>query len=149
MVEQAAVEILYVEDNPNDAELALRALKKHGIAHQLHLARDGVEALEFLREACGPAGASCRLRLIMIDVKLPRISGLEVLRTIREDARMRLIPVVMLTSSGEPRDIAEAYARGANSYVVKPVDFDQFLETVGMIGRYWLQLNEQPRSWGE
>lgn len=138
-----AVEILYVEDNASDVELTLRALKRCGIANRLWLARDGVEALEFLH---GPEGAQRGLRLILLDLKLPRISGLEVLRRIREHERTRLVPTVVLTSSCEPRDIEEACRVGANSYAVKPVDYEKLVDTVGQIGRYWLQLNQTPRG---
>lgn len=142
MTDQEA-EILYVEDSVNDVELTLRALKRCGIANPVRLARDGVEALEFLH---GTAGGRPGLRLILLDLKLPRVSGLEVLRRIREDARTRLIPTVVLTSSCEPRDVEEAWRLGANSYLVKPVDYEKFVDTVGQIGRYWLQLNQTPRG---
>jgi two-component system response regulator len=143
MTDQAAVEVLYAEDNPNDAELTLRALKTSGIGNRVEIARDGVEALAFLH---GPEGGRPGLRLILLDLKLPRVSGLEVLRRIREDVRTRMIPVVILTSSREPRDVAEAYRLGANSYTVKPVDYEKFVAAVGRIGHYWLQFNESPRT---
>jgi two-component system response regulator len=142
MAGQGAVDLLYVEDNPNDAELTLRALKKHGIVTRLHHARDGVEALAFLAGAGGAAGAATGLRLILIDLKLPRVSGLEVLRRVRADERTRTVPVVILTSSSEHSDIEAAYALGVNSYVVKPVDYETFMDIVGRMGRYWLLLNE-------
>lgn len=141
MAGQGAIDVLYVEDNLNDVELTLRALKLHGIATRLHHAHDGVEALEFLDKAVAPAGEA-GLRLILVDLKLPRVTGLEVLRRVRADERTRAIPVVILTSSSEPSDIKEAYALGVNSYLVKPVDYEAFMDVVGRMGRYWLQLNE-------
>jgi len=146
MAEHQAVDVLYVEDNPNDVELALRALKKQGIFNRVQLARDGVEALEFLQGAADATGARSGLRLIILDLKLSRVSGLEVLRRIREDERTRRTPVVILTSSRERPDVAAAYALGVNSYIVKPVDFETFMDVVGRIGRYWLQLNEPARG---
>ena len=143
MKDQTAAEILYVEDNPSDVELALRALRKSGIDNRVQHARDGVEALEFLHGADAPRPVP---QLILLDLKLPRISGLEVLRRVRADERTRLIPVVILTSSGEPRDVEEAYRLGVNSYAAKPVDYEKFVDTVGLIGRYWLQFNQTPRG---
>lgn len=142
MANQGAVELLFVEDNPNDVELVLRALNKQNIFPRLHHAHDGVEALEFLAGTGAAAGAVAGLRLILIDVKLPRISGLEVLRRVRADERLRTVPVVILTSSSEDSEIEAAYALGVNSYVVKPVDFEAFMELMSRIGRYWLLLNE-------
>lgn len=141
MTDQTAAEILLVEDNPSDVELALRALRKSGIGNRIQHARDGVEALDFLQGAGAPRPVP---QLILLDLKLPRISGLEVLRRIRAEERTRLIPVVILTSSGEPRDIEEAYRLGANGYAVKPVDYERFVDMVGLIGRYWLQFNQAP-----
>ncbi len=145
MAGQTAVELLYVEDNPDDVELTLRALSRQNIFPCLHHACDGVEALEFLAENRATTGAAA-LRLILLDLKLPRVSGLEVLRRIRSDERIRTIPVVILTSSCERSDLEAAYALGVNSYVVKPVDFDAFMDAVGRVGRYWLQLNEPARG---
>jgi two-component system response regulator len=139
------VEILLVEDNPNDEMLALHAFSKHNLANQVHVVRDGVEALEFL--FCTGAYAqrnSENPRLILLDKKLPLVDGMEVLRQIRADPRTRLVPVVMLTSSAEERDIIESYKLGVNSYIVKPMDFDQFSETARQLGYYWLLLNKQP-----
>ena len=130
--------ILLVEDNPDDEALSLRALAKSGIGNPVVVAHDGVEALDRLFGGhAGPMPA-----LILLDLKLPRIDGLEVLRRIRADASTRWIPVVILTTSKEPQDIYEGYSLGANSYIRKPVDFEQFIQSVGRIGRYWLTLNE-------
>jgi two-component system response regulator len=141
-----AVEILLVEDNPSDLEVALRALKEHKLSNNVQVARDGEEALDFL--FCQGPYAGRRLdqlpRVILLDLKLPLIDGLEVLRQIRGDARTRNVPVVVLTSSTEERDVVESYALGVNSYIAKPVDFDQFSEAMQTIGMYWLVLNRPP-----
>jgi CheY-like chemotaxis protein len=141
-----AVEILLVEDNPSDLELALRALKEHKLCNNVQVARDGEEALDFL--FCQGTFAGRRPdelpRVILLDLKLPLIDGLEVLRRIRADARTRSVPVVVLTSSTEERDVVESYALGVNSYIAKPVDFDQFAEAMKVIGMYWLMLNRPP-----
>lgn len=130
--------ILLVEDNPDDVELTLLAVEKNRIANEVRVARDGLEALEML------AAATELPALILLDIKLPRLDGIEVLRRIRADERTRYVPVVMLTSSREERDKLATYAIGVNSYVVKPVDFDQFVEAARQIGLYWLMLNEAP-----
>ncbi len=145
MADRAQVDILLVEDNPNDAELTLRALGKHRLANNIVFASDGEEALDVLF-ARGPYEGKpvARPRLILLDLKLPKVDGLEVLRAVRSDSRTSLIPVVVLTSSKEDRDLAECYRLGANSYIVKPVDFDKFVEAVRELGYYWLLLNEQP-----
>ena len=138
--------LLLVEDNADDEALTLRALERNRIVRPVVIARDGVEALDWLF-ATGPHAerdSGIQPALILMDLKLPRIDGLEVVRRIRADARTRLLPVVVLTTSREQRDIREAYAAGANSYVRKPVDFDKFTEALGLIGRYWLGLNENP-----
>ena len=141
-----AVEILLVEDNPSDLEVALRALKEHNLCNNVQIARDGEEALDFI--FCQGAFAGRRLdelpRVILLDLKLPLIDGLEVLRQIRGDARTRHVPVVVLTSSTEERDVVESYALGVNSYIAKPVDFDQFRDAMQVIGMYWLMLNRPP-----
>lgn len=141
-----AIEILLVEDNPNDIKLALRAFKKHNLTNQLHVVRDGAEALEFIfgtdRYADRPREASPRL--ILLDLKLPLVDGLEVLRKIKTDPRTQMIPVVILTSSKEESDLVESYKLGVNSYIVKPVDFEQFSNVVQQLGFYWLLLNEPP-----
>ena len=144
------VEILLVEDNPNDEMLALHALKKHNLANKVHVVRDGAEALEFI--FCTGAYAQRSFenpRVILLDKKLPLVDGMEVLRQIRADPRTRLVPVVMLTSSAEERDIIESYQLGVNSYIVKPVDFDQFTEAVRQLGFYWLLLNQLPDTPGK
>jgi two-component system response regulator len=141
------VEILLVEDNPNDEMLALRAFKKYNIVNNVQVVRDGAEALEFI--FCTGAYADRRIenpRVILLDLKLPLVNGIEVLRRIRNDSRTRLIPVVMLTASSEERDLIETYALGVNSYIVKPLDFDQFNEVAKHLGYYWLLLNRQPVS---
>lgn len=134
------VDILLVEDNPNDAELTLRALKQRNLASQLHLCRDGAEALEFFAANVGPLP-----KVVLLDLKLPKVNGLEVLRMIKADDRTKTIPVVVLTSSREEPDIEKAYALGANSYIVKPVDFDAFARAVSDLGLYWLLLNHPPQ----
>ncbi|MBP3954859.1 response regulator [Gemmata sp. G18] len=142
---EITIEILLVEDNPNDEMLALHAFKKHNFANKIHVARDGAEALEFI--FCTGAYADRHFenpRVILLDKKLPLVDGLEVLRQIRADPRTRMVPVVMLTSSAEDRDIIESYKLGVNSYIVKPVDFEQFSETARQLGYYWLLINRQP-----
>ena len=140
------VEILLVEDNPYDAELTLRALKNKGLANKLLTFQDGVEALDFLFGAGVYAGRNLALRpkVILLDLKLPRINGLEVLEKIRADERTMTIPVVILTSSQEESDIVRGYDLGVNSYMVKPVDFDTFFQAVEELGLYWLLLNKVP-----
>ena len=133
--------ILLVEDNPNDELLMRRALAKNGVAGEVVVARDGVEALDYLFSSGRPDAMP---RLILLDLKLPRLNGFEVLQRVRGDERTRLLPVVILTSSRERRDVLEGYGLGANSYVRKPVDFEQFLEVVGQLKLYWLGLNESP-----
>jgi two-component system response regulator len=136
-------DILLVEDNPNDAELAVHALRKSFLANHIELARDGVEALDFLfrRGVYADRVNQPMPRLILLDIKLPRVDGLEVLRQIKADPRTKNIPVVILTASAEQRDIIDGYALGVNGYVVKPFDFAQFTESVRTLGLYWLLLN--------
>ena len=139
-------EILLVEDNPNDLELTLRVLKQHNLANDIEVARDGAEALEFVfgtgkHEGRDPNNGPT---VVLLDIKLPKVDGLEVLRQIKADPRTRSIPVVLLTSSREERDIMQGYALGTNSYIVKPVDFEQFVESIKQLGVYWLVLNEPP-----
>lgn len=143
---QEPVEILLVEDNPDDVELTLHALRKHNITNRVHVARDGAEALDFLFCEGPHAGRNCldRPKVVLLDLKLPKVDGLEVLRRIKSDPRTQTIPVVVLTSSREERDMAESYRLGVNSFIVKPVDFAQFTEAVRNVGLYWMLLNEVP-----
>lgn len=145
MMPEQQVEILLVEDNPDDVELALHALKRHKLANEVHVARDGAEALDFIFGA-GDIGDRLRHhpRLVLLDLKLPKFDGLEVLERLKGDARSRNIPVVVLTSSNQEPDLKRAYELGANSYIVKPVDFEQFVDAVKQLGFYWLLLNHAP-----
>ena len=138
--------ILLVEDNPDDELLMRRALAKNDVAGEVVVAHDGVEALEYLFSSGSYAGrpAEAMPRLILLDLKLPRLNGFEVLQRVRADERTRLLPVVILTSSRERRDVLEGYGLGANSYVRKPVDFEQFLKVVEQLKLYWLGINESP-----
>jgi CheY-like chemotaxis protein len=138
--------ILLVEDNPDDEALTLRALKKSNVISDVVVARDGVEALDYLLSSRDSAGQRVNVmpQLVLLDLKLPKVDGLEVLQRLRADARTRLLPVVILTSSNEEQDIIRSYSFGANSYVRKPVDFARFTEAVGHLGLYWLQINEGP-----
>ena len=141
---EAPAEILLVEDNLNDAELSLYALRKYKIANRIFHARDGAEALDYIYGAeKNIDDQPVRMpRLILLDLKLPKIDGQEVLRKLKSSAATRTIPVVILTSSREERDMVDCYALGANSYVVKPIDFDKFTEAVRDVGSYWLLLNQ-------
>jgi two-component system response regulator len=138
--------ILLVEDNPDDEALTLRALKKNNIKNEVVVARDGAEALEFLFGTGKYAGRNTEVtpQVVLLDLKLPKVEGLEVLRRVRADKRTKLLPVVILTSSNEEQDRIDGYGLGANSYVRKPVDFSQFLEAARQLGLYWLVLNEAP-----
>jgi len=140
--------ILLVEDNPDDEVLTLHALRKNNIGNKIYVARDGAETLDFLFCQNQYADRDPREtpQLILLDIKLPKMDGLEVLRRIREDERTSLLPVVILTSSKEQQDLVEAYRNRANSYMRKPVDFTQFAESVRQLGLYWLVLNQVPRS---
>lgn len=144
------LEILLVEDNLNDAELSLYALKKFKIANHIYHARDGAEALEYLFGTDTSITTHRPLtqipRLILLDLKLPKVDGLEVLRKIKDTEATRMIPVVVLTSSREERDIIKSYNLGVNSYIVKPIDFEQFTEAIRDVGLYWLLLNQVPAS---
>jgi two-component system response regulator len=139
------VEILLVEDNPDDVELTLRALNRHNLANRVKVVGDGVEALAYLQpdtaDHLPPDGLP---KVVLLDLKLPRLGGLEVLRQLKASEATREIPIVVLTSSREDRDIVESYRLGVNSYIVKPVDFDQFSESVRQICHYWLVLNQPP-----
>ncbi len=141
-----ALEILIVEDNPNDAELMTRAFKKHNLGNNLIVVEDGAEALEFLfgRGKFAQRNPMNQPKVILLDVKLPKVSGFEVLQEIRADSRTRTVPVVMMTSSHEDPDVRKAYELGANSCVVKPVEFDAFVQATSRIGLYWLLVNRPP-----
>jgi two-component system response regulator len=138
--------ILLVEDNPDDEALTIRAFKKNNIKNEVIVARDGVEALDYLFGTGPYAGRDVTAlpQVVLLDLKLPKVDGLEVLRRVRADERTRILPVVILTSSKEEQDVASGYRLGANSYVRKPVNFDEFLEAARQLGLYWLLLNESP-----
>jgi two-component system, response regulator len=138
--------ILLVEDNESDEELTRRALKKNNISNEVMVMRDGAAALDYLfgRGAYAGRDPSVLPQVVLLDLNLPKLSGIEVLRAIRSDPRTKLVPVVILTSSQEESDLASGYASGANSYIVKPVDFTQFAEAVRQLGLYWLLLNQRP-----
>src|SRR5258705_5324256 len=140
------VEILLVEDNKTDAELTIRALKKNNLANNLIWLKDGAEALDFVFCTGNYLGRDNSLpKLILLDLKLPKVDGIEVLGRLKADARTKMIPVVMVTSSAEERDIVESYKLGVNSYLVKPVDFNQFIDVVSQAGMYWAVMNKAPR----
>jgi CheY-like chemotaxis protein len=142
------VEILLVEDNPTDAELAMRALKKSNLANKLVWVKDGAEALDFIF-ATGAYSARSVVngpKVILLDLRLPKVDGMEVLRRVKGDARTRTIPVVVLTSSKEDRDVAESYQLGVNSFISKPVEFDEFAQVVSELGLYWLLVNRPPQA---
>ena len=141
------VEVLLVEDNPNDVELTLRALRKHNLANQVMRVADGAEALDFIfaRGAFTHREVEKGPKLIILDLKLPKVDGLEVLQQLKSDPRTKIIPVVVLTSSQEEQDLLKSYYLGANSYIVKPVDFEKFVAAVRDLGLYWLLLNQPPR----
>ena len=140
------VEIVLVEDNPNDAELITRSLRKHNLANKILLLKDGAEALEFFFGGGGsvPMGGICPPMVILLDIKLPKVDGMEVLRRIKADGRTKDIPVVILTSSTEDRDLKAAYTLGVNSFVTKPIKFDEFAKVVAELGIYWVMVNVPP-----
>ena len=139
------VEILLAEDNPADAEMTLRALRRNNLANRVHWVKDGAEALDymFLREGYEQRTAGTP-KLVLLDIKMPKLDGIEVLRRLKEDIALRTVPVVVMTSSNEERDVVESYRLGVNSYIVKPVQFEAFLETVAKIGLYWVLTNRAP-----
>ena len=143
---EEAIEILLAEDNPNDVRLTLHALNRHNLTNHIHVVRDGAEALDFI--FCTGAYAQRNItqppKVILLDLKLPLVNGLEVLQRMKADPRTRMIPVVILTSSREERDIVDSYRLGVNSYITKPVDFEQFTEAVRTLGLYWVLLNQAP-----
>ncbi len=149
MANKNAMEILLVEDNPHDIELMLRALKQQKLVNRVQVVKDWEEALDYIFFATG-AYADRNInhtpKVIFLDLKLPKVDGLEVLCRIKSDERTKVIPVVVLTSSHEEKDVVESYNLGVDSYIVKPVDFDKFLKSVGELGLYWLLLNEPPDS---
>lgn len=139
------IQILLVEDNPDDVELTVHALKRNNIANPIMIVRDGQEAIDYLFYQGKYSGAQHELpNVILLDLKLPKVDGIEVLEKIKNDRKLKLIPVVVLTSSKEENDVIKSYDLGVNSYIRKPVDFDQFVDTVKQIGFYWLLINEQP-----
>jgi two-component system response regulator len=145
-MDKAAKVILLVEDNPDDEALTLRALKKSNILNEVVVARDGAEALDYLFGTGAHAGRDTRIQpeIVLLDLKLPKLDGLEVLKRMRADPRTRLQPVVILTTSNEERDVLSSYELGANSYIRKPVDFEQFIDAVRQLGLFWLVLNVPP-----
>ncbi|HET9587621.1 MAG TPA: response regulator [Anaerolineales bacterium] len=146
-MDNIAVEVLLVEDNPRDAELTIRALKRHHLANQLFHVEDGAEALDFLFARGEYRGVENDRppRVVLLDLKLPKVNGLEVLRILKTSERTRSIPVVVVTSSAEDPDMQAAYDLGANSYVVKPVQFEAFVEAMSKVGIYWLMVNHPPK----
>jgi CheY-like chemotaxis protein len=137
MIEQ--IEILLVEDNPNDAEMTLRALRRNNLVNRVHWVKDGAEALDFL------FSSEKKPKLVLLDLKMPKVDGIEVLRRLKAEASTRALPVVVMTSSNQERDVVESYRLGVNSYIVKPVQFEAFLETVAKIGLYWVLTNRVPQ----
>jgi CheY-like chemotaxis protein len=144
---QQPVEILLVEDNPSDLKLTLRALEQHNIANRVEVVRDGAAALDFLFATGEYEGRKVEQapKVVLLDLKLPKVDGMEVLEKVKSDKRTKRIPIIVLTSSREERDIVESYELGVNSYIVKPVDFEQFAEAIRQVGFYWLLLNEPPK----
>jgi two-component system response regulator len=138
------IEIVFIEDNPADVELTLNALKKKNMANKVKVLGDGEKALDYLFTVCAPSGRVGSPCLILLDLKLPKVSGLEILERIRSDERTKMIPVVVLTSSEEEKDRIESYKLGVNSYIVKPVEFDSFAKVASEVGLYWVLLNKPP-----
>jgi two-component system response regulator len=140
------LEILLVEDNPSDLELTLHALEKHNLANKIHVARDGEEALDFLfcRGAFSHRTFDAPPKVVLLDLKLPKVDGLEVLRAVKSDPRTKAVPVVIMTSSKQQRDLVESYHCGVNSYIQKPINFTEFQQVIGQLGYYWLAINQPP-----
>ncbi len=141
---EGKVEIVFIEGNPADVELTLNALKKKNLANRVKVITDGEEAVDYLFKVCAPSGGVGCPYLILLDLKLPKVGGLEILEKIRSDERTKMIPVVVLTSSEEEKDRVESYKLGVNSYIVKPVEFDSFAKVASEIGLYWVLLNKPP-----
>ncbi|HEY6208202.1 MAG TPA: response regulator [Gemmatimonadales bacterium] len=141
------MEILLVEDNPHDAELTIRALRRENLANSIYHVKDGAEALAFMfaTGAYSDRTAEDLPKMVLLDLKLPKVGGLEVLKRFKADERIKMIPVIVLTSSKQERDIVDSYSLGVNSYIVKPVEFDKFHEAVKQVGLYWLLVNKSPR----
>jgi CheY-like chemotaxis protein len=141
-----AIEILLVEDNPNDLELTLHALAKYNLANQIHIVRDGEEAMDFLfcRGKFADRSFNHAPKMVLLDLKLPKVDGLEILRAVKSDPRTKAIPVVVMTSSKQQRDLVESYQLGANSYIQKPINFGEFQEVIRQLGYYWLAINQLP-----
>ena len=140
------VEILLVEDDPADAEMTMRALRRNHLANKIHWVKDGEQALDYMFGERAPASLP---KLVLLDLKMPKVDGMEVLRRLKADRATQAVPVVIMTSSNEEKDVVESYNLGANSYIVKPVQFDAFLDTVGKIGLYWLLTNRVPFEGGK
>jgi two-component system, response regulator len=145
MAQPGEVEILLVEDDAADAEMTMRALRRNHLANKIHWVKDGQEALDYLFGGGEPAALP---KLVLLDLKMPKVDGMEVLRQIKASASTRAVPVVVMTSSNEERDVAKSYGLGANSYIVKPVQFEAFLDTVAKIGLYWVLTNRVPHEGG-
>jgi CheY-like chemotaxis protein len=147
MTDLNEIEVLLVEDNPHDAEMTLSALKKHHLANRVHHVKDGAEALAFIfaTGAYATRKVECSPKVVLLDLKLPKVDGLEVLKKMKSDERTQMTPVVVMTSSNEERDVVGSYRLGVNSYIVKPVDFEKFSESMRQLGLYWLLVNRAPR----
>ncbi len=146
-MKEQVYDIVLVEDNPHDAELTIRSLKRNKIANDIHVIPNGAEALDFFFATGKYEGRDVKItpKLVILDLKLPKVDGIEILRRVKSDERTKIIPIVVLTSSKEENDVVESYKLGANSYIVKPVDFQKFAESIRDLGLYWLLLNEPPR----
>jgi len=147
MSEPSVVEILLVEDNPSDAEMTKRALRKHNLESRVHWVKDGAEALDYLMctGAYAARDANQQPKLVLLDIKMPKVDGIEVLRRMKSEPNTREIPVVVMTSSDEEQDVSQSYQLGVNSYIVKPIQFGAFLDTVAKIGLYWVLTNRVPQ----